>query len=56
MKAMFSLLFRFWPRRNAGAPAMKAVVATVRPTNSRRVIGRGGGIFVEGFMELALQR
>src|SRR5213593_2675551 len=52
MNAMFNLLFRFWPRRNAGAPATTAVVARVLATNSRRVIGLGGVIFAEDFMGL----
>src|SRR6185436_13519249 len=56
MNARFSLLLRFWARRNAGAPAMTAVVARVRPTNARRVMGRGGVIFAETFMGFALNR
>ena len=35
--AMFSLLLRFWPRRNAGAPLITPA-ARAPPTNSRRVI------------------
>src|SRR5258705_13941377 len=50
--AMFNLLFRFWPRRNAGAAVMTAVVARVCPTNLRRVIGLGGVIFAGDFMGL----
>src|ERR1044071_3229850 len=37
MNAMFSLLFRFCPRRNAGA-ATTAPAARARATNSRRVM------------------
>src|SRR5262245_66643700 len=52
MNAMFNLLFRFWPRRNAGAPAMTAVVAMVLAINLRRVIELDGVIFAEDFMGL----
>ena len=38
MNAMSSLLFRFWPRRSAGAPVIAPAAATAPPTNSRRVI------------------
>ncbi len=40
MNAMFSLLLRFCPRRNAGACEITAPVASARPTNSRRVTCR----------------
>src|SRR5262245_8569433 len=56
MNAMFNLLFRFWPRRSAGAPAMTADLARVLATNSRRVIGLGGVIFAEDFIGAYLQR
>src|SRR5881392_2948787 len=49
MNAMFNLLLRFWPRRNAGAPAITAVVAMVCATNLRRVIERDGVILAEHF-------
>src|SRR5687768_5795024 len=52
MNAMFSLLFRFCPRRIAGAPAITPAVISVRPTNSRRVISRAGRIFAESFIDL----
>jgi hypothetical protein len=52
MNAMFSLLFRFWPRRNAGAAVMTAVAATVCPTNLRRVMGFGDVNFAGDFMGL----
>ena len=38
MNAMFSLSFRFRPRRNAGAPVITPAAARAPPTNSRRVI------------------
>src|SRR6476646_5962979 len=53
MNAMFSLLFRFCPRKIAGAPAITPAVASVRPTNSRRVIRRADRIFAECFMDLS---
>jgi len=35
--AMFNLLFRFRPRRKAGAPAITPAAARAPPSNSRRV-------------------
>ena len=47
---MFNLLFRFWPRSNAGAPVMTPAVAKARRTNSRRVIGSDYVFFMVFFI------
>src|SRR5258705_11575438 len=52
MNAMFSLLFRFCPRKIAGAPAITPAAINVPPTNSHLVIPRADRIFVERFIDL----
>src|SRR3569623_892437 len=56
MNAMFSLLFRFCPRKIAGAPAITPAVVNVRPTNSRRVIPEADRFFAESFIDSSCTR
>jgi hypothetical protein len=53
MNAIRNLLFRFWPRRIAGAPVTTPAAATAPPTNSRRVIRRPRVPLLEFFISLA---
>src|SRR5688572_7369429 len=52
MNAIFSLLFKLRPRRNAGAPATDPTAAKARPANVRRVIAELDGVVVGLFMEV----